>query len=110
LGLRQSDVARRLGAYTSTVNTWENGHFTPDVRFVPGIVEFLGYDPFGPTPTSFPDRLKAARVAAGLTRRQLAARIGVHPGAVAEWERGKKRPGRRSAGRLNELLPGTMEG
>jgi transcriptional regulator with XRE-family HTH domain len=53
LGLRQLDVAKLLGAYTSTVNTWENGHFTPDVRFVPGIVEFLGYDPFGLLPTTF---------------------------------------------------------
>jgi transcriptional regulator with XRE-family HTH domain len=61
LGLRQSDVAKLLGAYTSTVNTWENGHFTPDVRFVPGIVEFLGYDPFDAPPTRFPARLKAAR-------------------------------------------------
>lgn len=38
-------MARRLGAYTSTVNTWENHHFTPDVRFVPKIIEFLGYAP-----------------------------------------------------------------
>jgi transcriptional regulator with XRE-family HTH domain len=75
LSLRQSDVAKLLGAYTSTVNTWEKGHFTPDVRFVPRIVEFLGYDPFGPPPTAA--RLKAARVAAGLTRRQLAVEVRV---------------------------------
>lgn len=83
---------QRLGAYTSTVNTWENGHFRPDVRFVPKIIEFLGYDPFGPPATGFPARLNAARVAAGLTRRQLAARIGVHPGTVAKWERGEAEP------------------
>jgi DNA-binding transcriptional regulator YiaG len=92
LGLRQSDVARQLGAYTSKVNTWENHHFTPKVRFVPGIVEFLGYDPFGPAPTAFPAQMKAARVAAGLTRRQMVARLQVHPSTVAKWERGEALP------------------
>ena len=48
LGLRQSDVAKRVGAYTSTVNPWDNHHFTPDVHFVPEIIEFLGSTPSGP--------------------------------------------------------------
>ena len=37
-------------------------------------------------------QLKAARIAAGLTRRQLAARLGVHP---VPWQSGSgERPGR----------------
>ena len=80
LGLRQSDVARTIGVWTSTVNYWENGHFNPEPQYVPKIVAFLGYDPFGPPPDGFSAQLKAARIAAGLTRRQLAARVGVHPG------------------------------
>ena len=104
LGLRQSDVARTIGVWTSTVNYWENNHFNPEVQYVPGIVEFLGYDPFGPPPASFPLQLKAARIASGLTRRQLAARIGVHPETVAEWERGEARPISTSGHRLRVLL------
>jgi len=100
LGLRQSDVAKIVGAYTSTVNTWENGHFAPEVRFMPKIIEFLGYGPFGVPPTSFPGWLKAARVAAGLTRRQLAARLRIHPTTGAKWERGEARP---NAGVQNRL-------
>ncbi len=92
LGLRQSDVARTIGVWTSTVNYWENNHFNPEVQYVPKIVAFLGYDPFEPPPASFPLQLKAARIAAGLTRRYLAARLGVHAGTVAEWERGEARP------------------
>ena len=92
LGLRQSDVARTIGVWTSTVNYWENNRFNPEVGHVPRIVTFLGYDPFGRPPASFPLQLKAARVAAGLTRRQIAAQLGVHPGTVAEWERGEARP------------------
>jgi transcriptional regulator with XRE-family HTH domain len=104
LGLRQSDVAKHLGVYTSTVNTWENGHFRPDVRFVPRITEFLGYDPFGPPPTSLPARLKAARIAAGLTRRQLATRLGVHLATVAKWERGDAQPSRRFHDEIDALF------
>ncbi len=92
LGLRQSDVARTIGVGTQTVNYWEKNHFNPEPRYVPKIVAFLGYYPFGPPPDSFPAQLKAARVSAGLTRRQLATRLGVHPGTVAEWERGEARP------------------
>lgn len=92
LGLRQSDVADRIGVWAQTVNYWENNHFNPEVRYVPRIIAFLGYDLFGPSLATFPLQLRAARVAGGLTRRQLAARIGVHPGTVAEWERGEAQP------------------
>jgi len=104
LGLRQSDLAERIGVGTSTVNYWENNRFNPEVEYVPKIVTFLGYDPFGPPPATFPLRLKAARIAAGLTRRQLATRIGVHPGTVAEWERGEAQPISASGQRVRVLL------
>ena len=104
LGLRQSDVADRIEVWTATLNYWENNHFNPEVQYVPKIVAFLGYDPFGPPPTSFPLQLKAARIASGLTRRQLAARLGVHPGTVAEWEQGEVRPIRGLRERIRVLL------
>jgi len=90
--LRQSDVADQLGVGTSTVNYWENNRFNPEVQYVPKIVAFLEYDPFGPAPASFPLQLKAGRIAAGMTRRQLAAHIGVHRWTVAKWERGEAQP------------------
>jgi DNA-binding XRE family transcriptional regulator len=104
LGLRQFDVAKEIGVYPSTLNTWENHHFSPDVRHIPRIVAFLGYNPFGPLPDSYPLRLKAARIGTGLTRRDLAAKVGVHPATVAEWERGKKCPNRKHGERLSVLL------
>ena len=106
LGLRQSDVARTLGVWTSTINYWENNHHLPHVQYVPKIVTFLGYDPFPGLPDALPERLKAARIAAGLTRRQLAARVAVHPGTVAEWERGEKRPSKGNRERLAAFLAG----
>lgn len=88
LDLRQSDVADRIGVWTSTVNYWENNHFNPEVRYLPAIIAFLEYDPSGPQPASLPLQLRAARIAIGLTRRQLAALLEVHPATVAKWERG----------------------
>jgi transcriptional regulator with XRE-family HTH domain len=52
LGLRQSDVAERIGVHRGTLNTWENHRFTPQVRHLPRIVAFLGYDPFAPSSTT----------------------------------------------------------
>jgi transcriptional regulator with XRE-family HTH domain len=104
LGLRQLDLARQIGVWTSTINTWENHHFHPDVQHVPKIVQFLGYDPFGPPPDSFPARLKAARIASGLTRRQLAARLRVHAATLAKWERGEADPVESSRERLKALF------
>jgi transcriptional regulator with XRE-family HTH domain len=104
LGLRQSDVANRIGVGTSTVNYWENNHFNPDVQYVPKIVALLGYHPFGPPPASFPLQLKATRIAAGLTRGQLATRLGVHPGTVAKWERGEARPVKALRERLDAFV------
>jgi len=110
LGLRQSDVARTIGVWTSTVNYWENNRFNPEVQYVPKIVAFLGYDPSGPPPASFPLRLKAARIATGLSRRQLAARLEVHPETVAAWERAQAQPITVLRERIKALLgvsPGT---
>jgi transcriptional regulator with XRE-family HTH domain len=109
LGLRQSDVAARIGVWTSTVNYWENNHFNPEVQYGPRIVALLGYSPFGRPPASFPLQLKAARIAGGLTRRQVAARIGVHPETVAKWERGETRPTTESIDRLRALFPRLVE-
>jgi len=71
---------------------------------VPQIVTFLGYDPFGPPPDGFPARMKAARIGAGLTRRQLASQMGIHPATVAKWERAEARPVQMFRERIRQKL------
>ena len=44
LGLYQKDVAVRIGVTASTIWNWEHG-WTIGKRFVPLIVDFLGYRP-----------------------------------------------------------------
>ena len=45
-GLLQEDVALRLRVNEWTYLGWEHDRRRPPVRFLPRIIEFLGYDPF----------------------------------------------------------------
>jgi hypothetical protein len=74
------------------MNAWtlancENDATASAIRFAPRIVEFPGYDPY-PAPTSLRDRLLAARRRQGISRRELARRLGLDEETLARWERG----------------------
>ena len=89
LGLLQKEVARGIGVDETTVNNWETNRSRPVVRFMPRIVEFLGYTPYAYVPTSFGERLRMLRVARGLSQEKLAEKLGVDESSVQSWEAGK---------------------
>jgi transcriptional regulator with XRE-family HTH domain len=93
-GLRQKDVARELGVNFKTYENWEQGKYEPEIRFLPAVIRFLGYDP-SPAPVSLPDRIRAARRRQGISQRELARRLGLDPVTVWAWE----------AGRVQRLYP-----
>jgi len=45
LGPLQKQAAVRLGATLPSILNWEKNRSVPSLRFVPKIIEFLGYDP-----------------------------------------------------------------
>ncbi len=45
LGLLQREVALQIGVDKTTVFNWEAGTAAPNIRAIPGVVRFLGYDP-----------------------------------------------------------------
>ena len=45
LGLLQREVAAEIGVDASSVYNWENGRTEPELRHLPAIIRFLGYDP-----------------------------------------------------------------
>lgn len=91
LGLLQREVAERLGVDLTTVTNWELKRTTPALRFIPGIIGFLGYAPF-PAGASLPDRLRTCRELCGLSQKRLACCLQVEESTLARWERGTRRP------------------
>ena len=56
LRLFQKDVASQIGVSTDTIILWESNAATPQLRHIPKIVKFLGYNPL-PLPESLADAL-----------------------------------------------------
>ena len=104
LGLLQRDAAERLGVHKMTVNNWENNRRSPQLRFVPRIIEFLGYIPYDAQPEALGKRIVLWRRTLGLTQRELACRLGVAPSTLGRWERDKGKPSRGLFERLDAFL------
>jgi DNA-binding transcriptional regulator YiaG len=103
LDLFQSDVAEQIGVDTTTVCNWESNASIPAIRYIPALLQFLGYDPFPPAQT-FADRLVTARNMLGLPQRKLALSLGVDPGTLQSWEAGRHQPTGRSLERVERFL------
>jgi len=91
LNLLQVQVAEQIDVDKTTVCNWESNATTPAIRYIPAILEFLGYDPFPPAQT-FADRLTTARKVLGLSQRKLALSVGVDPGTLQSWEAEEHKP------------------
>jgi transcriptional regulator with XRE-family HTH domain len=106
LGLLQKDVARQIGTHLATYWNWETGANQPGIRHAPGVISFLGYDPF-PAPQTLGERVRATRRRQGLSHRELAARLGLDPSTVEAWENNQVR---RPYPRLVRLFEEYVEG
>lgn len=101
LGLRQDDVAVRLGTMREVYDRWERDVREPVVSEWPGILRFLGYYPF---PEQNPAELVLkARRCQGIDQKRLADVIGVTHQRLRRWERGSEVPDTETAARLVEL-------
>jgi transcriptional regulator with XRE-family HTH domain len=91
LGLTQREVALRIGIDKTTVFNWEAGSAGPNLRAMPEVIRFLGYDPTE-TGSTLGERLRATRRRLGLSHVDLAQRLGVDPSTVLDWEWRRHRP------------------
>ena len=91
LGLFQKDVARLMGVTTDTVTNWEKNRSNPDLRVLPRVLNFLGYDPCQ-TDESIGGQLVRARHSRGLTQRNLAQILRIDPSTLSKWELATREP------------------
>jgi len=93
--LLQGQTAAQIGVHEQTITNWERNASSPEIHYIPAILEFLGYDPL-PHPTSLSERLAAARRGHGLSQRKMAAKLGVDPATLMGWEAGRHQPSGKS--------------
>ncbi|MBZ5626521.1 MAG: helix-turn-helix domain-containing protein [Acidobacteriia bacterium] len=93
LGLKmlQKEVAEQLGVCQPSVFNWERNASSPEIRHMPAIIDFLGYDPL-PQAVTLAERLVRQRMSLGLSQKESAGRIGVDAGTLAKWGQKKREP------------------
>ena len=99
LKLLQKQVADQIGVHEMTITGWEGNATSPEVRYMPAIIQFLGYNPL-PVASSLPERLATIRRTLGLSQRKMASKLGVDPATLMGWEAGRHQPSEKS----NELI------
>jgi transcriptional regulator with XRE-family HTH domain len=99
----QREVAEEVGVTESCVFNWEANTAKPEVRFMPAIIRFLGYNPL-PEAEDWAGRLIRRRTTLGLVQGEAARRIGVDQGTLAKWERGEREPRGAFAERAEQFL------
>lgn len=104
LGLLQKDMAPLVGADLKTVSNWELNRAEPELRFLPAILAFLGFDP-RPEGQTLGERLRRARTSKGISHRELARLLMVDESTIWKWEAGRHRPTGRLLARLREVMP-----
>ena len=99
----QRQVAEQIGVGEATITNWERNATTPAIRYIPAIIEFLGYDPLPPA-NSFSERLATARQTLGLSQRKMAEKLSVDPATVKGWESGMHKPTNKSLDLVGRVL------
>lgn len=104
LGLYQKDVAIQIGVTASTIWNWEHG-WTVELRFIPRVIEFLGYNPI-PCPSDLLPRLAWYKQVNGLTLEKLGEEMGRDPEQLADWLSDRHMPCGRNKKEIGRFLRG----
>jgi transcriptional regulator with XRE-family HTH domain len=94
LGLGQKAAANQIGVASDTLRNWESGRTEPEVRFLPALIQFLGYDPL-PLPNTAGQAIRKARLSFGLSMKGVADRARVDEASVRRLEADTKGMARR---------------
>ena len=101
--LLQKDVAKLLDVNSCSIYNWENNRGDPEIRFVPAIIKFLGYNP-RPYPSCTIDRLEWFRWSHGLSLERLGVEMTRDPEQLSDWLTGRHKPFRKSLAMIDTFL------
>ncbi len=102
-GLLQREVAKALGVDSMSLVNWEKNRTTIGVRFVPAIIDWLGYDPL-PKADTLASWIAVERTRRGFARRVLAEALGWDEGSLRSYEKGDRLPGGARLAQLRAML------
>uniref|UniRef100_A0A6S6M2V8 HTH cro/C1-type domain-containing protein n=3 Tax=Citrifermentans bremense TaxID=60035 RepID=A0A6S6M2V8_9BACT len=102
LGLLQREAANKIGVQKDSIYNWERG-VQPELRFMPKIIDFLGYVPFG-CQDDILGKLAYYKLISGLSYKELGAKVGIHYEQLQAWLTGRTKPNKKSFCRLKEFL------
>ena len=86
-----------------TITNWELNRTEPEIRYMPIIIDLLGFLPFD-VGESFGERVWAYRMCKGLAREKLAAELGIDAGTLRKWEAGESQPSRKLRQWVEEMI------
>jgi transcriptional regulator with XRE-family HTH domain len=86
--LLQRDVAKLFMVDVITIHHWEIGFTKPQIKDVPALISFLGYDPEPFYPTTIAEHLWAQRRVRGWSQKMAAGHFGIDPSTWSSWEGG----------------------
>ena len=92
LGLLQKQLAEKLGVDEMTICNWEINRTSPQLRFIPKIIAFLGYSRYNTQCGTLGKRIVACRRLMGLSQKELAPRLGVEASTLGRSETGRGQP------------------
>lgn len=108
LGHFQREAADAMGINWWTYMNWEKGCGLPCIKFMPPVIAYLGYDPFGEG-EALGERVMAGRRRLGETRAAFGKRFGVTGSAVWAWECDGSMPRAKLLTKLGSMLEGRAE-
>lgn len=88
LKLSQPQLAKLLGVSTETILNWELNYRKPGINHIGKLIQFLGYDPELPNPSSIAELLLAKRRKLGWSQKVAAQHLGVDPCTWSSWQCG----------------------
>jgi transcriptional regulator with XRE-family HTH domain len=111
-GMRQGEAALKLGVSDRTLSLWECDRIYPSWAFQPGLIAYLGYDPFNDpalgtpksnetqrvaflspqAPATTGEKITQRRLNLKKTRRQLASELGISVKTLWGWETNRWQP------------------